>query len=68
MKIMIQGLPGGQWQGLCAPSAGSPGSVPGWGAGSHTPQLKILHATTKTIVQPKKKKRSLTRCSASAVA
>ena len=58
-----------QWRGLCAPSAGIPGSVPGWGAGSHMPHLKILHITTKTVVQPrKKKKRSLTHCWAPAVA
>ena len=43
-----------QWLGLCAPNAGGPGSVPGQGARSHLPQLrvcmpqlKILHAATK---------------------
>ena len=30
-----------QWLGLRAPSAGGPGSIPGWGSRSH------MHATTK---------------------
>ena len=35
---------------LCAPNAGGPGSIPGWGAGScmHA-ATKILHATTKSL-------------------
>ena len=40
---------------LCAPNAGGPGSIPGWGTrfhmsqlNVHMMQLKILHATTKT--------------------
>ena len=44
-----------QWSRLQAPNAGSPGSIPGQGTGSHIPQprvhplqLKILPATTKT--------------------
>ena len=44
-----------QWHGL-AKHAGEQGliflnqtSTPGWGTGSHTPQLKILCAATKTL-------------------
>ena len=33
-----------QWLGLHSPSKGGPGSIPGWEAGSHMLQLKILHA------------------------
>ena len=40
---------------FCAPNAGGPGSIPGWGTrfhmsqlNVHMMQLKILHATTKT--------------------
>ena len=36
------------WLGLCAPNAGSLGSIPGEGIRPHMPQLKILHATMKT--------------------
>ncbi|TEA29464.1 hypothetical protein DBR06_SOUSAS510016, partial [Sousa chinensis] len=36
-----------QWLRLCAPNAGGPGSVPGQGARSHVPQLKILRAAAK---------------------
>ena len=32
---------------LCAPSAGDPGLIPAQRTGSHMPQLKILHVTTK---------------------
>ena len=37
-----------QWLRLRAPNAGSPGSIPGQGTRSRMPQLKILHAPTKT--------------------
>ena len=37
-----------QWLGLCTPSAGGPGSIPGQGTRAHMLQLKILDATTKT--------------------
>ena len=30
-----------QWLRLCAPNAGDPGSIPGWGTGSHMPQLRV---------------------------
>ena len=33
---------------LHIPNAGGPGSIPGQGTRSHMPQLKILHAATKT--------------------
>ena len=36
------------WLRLCAPNAGGLGSISGQGTRSHTPQLKIQHATTKT--------------------
>ena len=29
-----------QWLRLCTPNAGSPGSIPGQGTGSHVPQLR----------------------------
>ena len=31
-----------QWLRLCAPNAGGPGSIPGWGTRSH------MHAATKS--------------------
>ena len=37
-----------QWLRLCAPNSGGLGSISGQGTRSHTPQLKIQHATTKT--------------------
>ena len=46
-----------QWLRLHTPNAGGLGSIPGWGAIPHVPQLrvcmlqqgsKVLHATTKT--------------------
>ena len=33
-----------QWLRLCTPNAGTPGSIPGQGTGSHMPQLKLLNA------------------------
>ena len=30
-----------QWVRLCAPNAGGPGSIPGWGTRSHRPQLRV---------------------------
>ena len=36
-----------QWLRFCAPKAG-PGPIPAQGARSHTPQLKTLHAATRT--------------------
>ena len=37
-----------QWLRLCAPNAGVPGSIPGWGARSHiNAATKSSHATTK---------------------
>ena len=30
-----------QWLRLHASNAGGPGSIPGWGTGSHMPQLKV---------------------------
>ena len=33
---------------LCVPNAGDLGSIPAQGTRSHTAQLKILHAATKT--------------------
>ena len=36
-----------QWLRFHAPSAGSPGSIPGQGTGSHMPQLKIPHVPMK---------------------
>ena len=51
-----------QWLRLCAPNAGGLVSIPGQGTRSHLqqlrvhmPQLKTLHAATKTPVQPNKK-------------
>ena len=47
-----------QWLRLHASTARGPGSIPGWGTGSHMPQLrvlmlqqklKILSATTETL-------------------
>ena len=37
-----------QWLGLWAPNAEGLGLIPDEGTRSHMPQLKILHATTKT--------------------
>ena len=37
-----------QWLRLHAPNAGGLGSIPGQGIQSHMPQLKNLHAATKT--------------------
>ena len=37
-----------QWLRFQAPHAGGLGSIPGKGTRSHNPQLKILHAATKT--------------------
>ena len=37
-----------QWLGLCTPNAGGPGMIPDQQTRSHMPQLKILHAITKT--------------------
>ena len=37
-----------QWLRLRVPDAGGLGSIPGQGTSSHMPQLKILHAATKT--------------------
>ena len=36
------------WLRLRAPNTGGPGLIPGQGTRSHMPQLKVLHATTKT--------------------
>ena len=36
-----------QWIRLQAPRAGGPGSTPGKEAGSHMPQVKIMHAIMK---------------------
>ena len=36
-----------QWVKLPAPNSGGPSLIPGQGARSHLPQLKILHATMK---------------------
>ena len=41
-----------QWLRCHAPKAGGPGSIPGQGIRSHTPQLGILHAAMK-IEDPK---------------
>ena len=53
-----------QWLKLHSHSAGGVGLIPGQGTRSHTPQLKIPHATTKTqhsqiknILKPNGKKR-----------
>ena len=43
-----------QWLRLCAPNAAGPGSIPGQGTKPHLPQLKILQAETKILVQPNK--------------
>ena len=37
-----------QWLRLCVPNVGGPGSTPGQGTGSHTPQLEVLCAAIKT--------------------
>ena len=37
-----------QWLKLHSPNAGGPGSIPGQGIRSHTPQLRILHFAAKT--------------------
>ena len=39
---------GGPVAKTCTPNAEGLGSLPGQGTRSHTPQVKILHATTKT--------------------
>ena len=36
-----------QWQRSLTPNAGGLYSIPGWGTGSHMPQLKSLRAATK---------------------
>ena len=36
-----------QWRVLHTPSAGGPGLTPNQGTRSHTPQLKVSHATGK---------------------
>ena len=46
-ETSVLGLPWCQWLGLWAPNAGGPGSVPGQGARSCMPQLKIPHDATK---------------------
>ena len=38
-----------QWLRLGAPNARSLGSIPGQGARSHMPQLKVLQASTKIL-------------------
>ena len=38
----------GQWPRLCTLNAGSPGSIPGQGVGSHTPQLNVQMLQTRT--------------------
>ena len=52
-----------QWGRLQAPKAGDPGSVLGWGTGSHMLQLRLNHTGIKTeepascnqgLVQPNK--------------
>ena len=30
-----------QWLRLCTPYAGDPGSIPGWGTGSHMVELRV---------------------------
>ena len=45
-----------QWLRFCIPSAGGSGSMPGQGTRSHTLQLKILYATTKTWHRQKKER------------
>ena len=62
-----------QWLRLHAPSAGGPGSIPGQGSRSHTPQLRVCmlqlkdsrlpqlktpHATTKILCAATKTQRS----------
>ena len=44
-----------QWLGLCAPNAGSPGSIPGWGTRSR------MHAATKSPYAVTKEVRMLQR-------
>ena len=44
-RAVIGNPPVVQWLRLCAPNTEHPGLIPGWG--SHMPQLKNLHATTK---------------------
>ena len=44
-----------QWLRLCTPR--SPGLIAGQGTRSHMLKLKILHSTTKTLPEAKKKKR-----------
>ena len=39
-----------QWLRVCTPNAGDLGSTPAQGTRSHTLQLKILHAATKTQI------------------
>ena len=41
-------FPSGQWLRLHAPNAGGLSSIPGQETRSHMPQLKILHAETKS--------------------
>ena len=54
LKWTVKSLSGGgtslvaQWLRPQAPNAGGLGSIPGQGTRSHTPLLKVLHATMKT--------------------
>ena len=45
--MVTRGFPGGPVAKALSSHAGSPGSIPGQGAGSHMLQLKILYAATK---------------------
>ena len=40
-----------QWLGLHAPNAGSPGSIPGRGTGSHMSQLETLYAASQELTR-----------------
>ena len=47
-KVTSGNFPGNPLLRLRASNAGVLGSIPGQGTRSHIPQLKILHASTKT--------------------
>lgn len=47
-----------KWLRLQVPNVGGLGLIPGQGARSHTPSLKILHTTTKSAHMLNKNQRS----------
>ena len=47
-----------QWLGLCAQFGGGAVSIPGWGTGSHMPQLRVHMLQLRSGAAKNKKKNS----------